>query len=113
MIIPVKRNIQIYKGADYDLSFRVQSGDEYLDLSTYTIRFRAADQPGGTRIWDFQTGTSPLYITVNADGYAVIAIPASVTGAVSFTDLYFEIDIIKDGVVSRVMAGSAQFIASA
>lgn len=113
MIIPVKRNIQIYKGADYDLAFRIKSGDGYLDLSTYDIRFRASDAPGGSRIWDFETGTSPLYITINADGYAVIAIPNALTAAVSLTDLYFEVDIIKDGVVSRVMTGNAQMIEAA
>jgi hypothetical protein len=106
---PITANLQVYKGADFSLSFRLKEDGSAVSLTGKTVTFNAAEKPGGVRVWSYDSDSSPEYVTVDSTDLVTIAIPASVTEALTQSRLYFNIDVDDD----RWWMGSLELIEGA
>lgn len=106
---PVTANLEIYKGADFNLSFRLKIDGATVSLTGKTVYFNASTKPGGDRVWTFDSDSSPNYITVDSSDLVTISVPASVTDDLIQTRLYFNIDVDED----RWWMGSLEILEAA
>lgn len=106
MIKPVKRNLDLYKGADFIFEFRIKS--DGASIGDHEITFKASEMAGTASVISLSSSDSPETITIDSadDNLITIRIDAIDTAALTNKELYYEIDSIDtNGIVSRWMMG--------
>jgi hypothetical protein len=116
MIKPVKRNLEIYKGADFLLQFRLKLEDAYINPNDGEVTFKASDKIDGTNVFSFSSTESPVTISIDDEDNYLITVQISATDTADITalELYYEVDFVDaGGVVSRWMLGSINIYGNA
>lgn len=93
--------LELNKGADFNLSFRLREDGAIVDLSAATIVFTASYL--GTEVFSESSADSPAVITV-ADDIATMSIPADDTDITPY-QLNYQVDVTIDGAVKRWLKG--------
>lgn len=106
MITPVSKNFTLFKGATFSIKIRLKNENDVKDMTGLEVQFNASDVPGGTNVFSYSSEDSPAFITVDADNYITISIPAADTATITNPDLYYEIDVIDGATVERWMLGT-------
>jgi len=98
MIVPIRKDFDLYKGATFKLQFRLKANCAPVDLTGYAIYMTISDRPDGEEVLSFSTSSSPTYISVDADDDYLITIelPPIITAAISEPGrAYYEIDTVN------------------
>ena len=114
---PIKKNVNLHKGATFKLQFRLKHCGAYIDLSGYTIDFVLSDKVKGEEIIHATSGSSPTYITVDTENNSLVTIelPPEYTADIEEEgSLYMQIDTISpDGERDRRWVGDVQLYEAA
>lgn len=97
-------NLRVEQGATYTKVFRIldEAGDP-IDLTVYTARMQIrTEHAAATAVADLE---SPSEITLTADGYLTITIPASTTAAMTRHGVY-DLELVLGSVVERALKGA-------
>lgn len=107
MITPIKKNLQIHKGADFNLKLRFKSDGVYSDLTDCIVRFNASSN--GANVYSLVSGDSPETITIDEGNNFLVTISITDTAAITQSELFYTIDLEDAlGVNGRWMYGTIQ-----
>jgi len=95
---------KLYKGAAFSFSFRLKRAG--AAITPDSVIFTASDKPGGTSVFEFESGDSPARITVDDEQIWTVEIPADETDYVEQGELYMQVDAVEDGVRRRWIVGN-------
>jgi hypothetical protein len=103
-----KHDITVPKGANFRLNVQARdSSGNVMDLTGYQARFQVRETVDA--VSPVMSGTTTDYITINAPGGVVmINVPASVTGAMTWTNGVWDLEIYVDpSNTDRIVEGFA------
>lgn len=107
MIKPQNVQLSLYKGATFDLTFRVNLCDGDYDTSDWNWRF-LAETAGGEEVINHFSGDSPNFWAYDEDDYWTLTISDEATAAiVEIGPLRYKLDAhLPDGTVDRYLMGT-------
>lgn len=115
MIKPVDYTLELYKGASFNLQFRIKdAGGIVVDVSEWVFIFKAVKTHGGDAAIDVRTDDESGAITID-DNYVTLNLSADVTAAITEKGvLYFELDSINaDNERTRLVKGQIYMMEAA
>lgn len=108
------RDFELYKGTDFFIDFRLSDDDGQMNPADFDeVRFIASPRPGEAAVFNLSSADSPAYVTHDDENINTIHIPAAQTAGITQSQLYFQINTVKDGIVTPQLTGNINCIDSA
>ena len=110
MLEPINKNFYLYKGADFNLRFRLYKNGIAADFTGKQLTFKAVDSVTGTLAINKSLTGSPSGITYDsATGVVQMRLAHTATAAITNTRLIYELELQNDaGGYDRVMQGAIE-----
>lgn len=109
MIEPQKKDLKIYKGATFQLNWRIKCDGVYQDVSGWDWKFQAAELIGGTAVIDKNNTDSPAGITHDNDDENLNTLEITATETQNITStgkLFYKLQAVDaDGKTQRRLTG--------
>lgn len=95
---------KMYKGAAFQIQFRLKRAGDNIDPSNVIITI--SDKPGGTEKFKKEYAESPTAITIDDDGLWTMALTGDETETVDVGELYIQVDAVEDAQPERWITGT-------
>lgn len=95
---------KIYKGAAFSFSFRLKRDGVAITPDHVIVTF--SNRPGGEEIFEYNSGDSPAFITVDDEEIWTVEISADETATITTGEVYMQVDAVEDGVRRRWIVGN-------